>query len=150
LPQNSLAFAPDQSDRCPDAVITTTGANTMNTPNIESEAAGQAVAQAEEPKATKKATGSARKPRVAPAKGKPEKTTQAKKGEAKGREATQGWRRRPGGQQSRQGPGTAEAAEGRHDQRADESDWLATAFHSRVLVRNDWPEDGPVAHVHQG
>jgi Protein of unknown function (DUF3489) len=56
----------------------------MNTPNIESEAAGQAVAQAEEPKATKKATGSARKPRVAPAKGKAEKkTTQAKKGAKK-------------------------------------------------------------------
>jgi hypothetical protein len=66
------------------AVITAKGTNTMNTPNIESEAAGQAVAQAEAPKATKKATGSARKPRVAPAKGKAEKkTTQAKKGAKK-------------------------------------------------------------------
>lgn len=42
----------------------------MNTPNIESEASAQAVAPADEPKATKKATSSARKPRVATGKGK--------------------------------------------------------------------------------
>jgi Protein of unknown function (DUF3489) len=40
----------------------------MNTPNIESEATGQAVAQAEEPKATKRANTGARKPRVAASK----------------------------------------------------------------------------------
>jgi hypothetical protein len=60
------------------AVITAKGANTMNTPNIESEAAGQAVAPAEEPKARKKPTPSARKPRVATGKGKP--GTKASKG----------------------------------------------------------------------
>ena len=40
----------------------------MNTPNIESEVTGQAVAQAEEPKATKKTNTGARKPRVAASK----------------------------------------------------------------------------------
>jgi Protein of unknown function (DUF3489) len=51
----------------------------MNTPNTESESTAQAVAPAEEAKATKKATGSARKPRVAPAKAKSGK--KASKGE---------------------------------------------------------------------
>jgi Protein of unknown function (DUF3489) len=56
----------------------------MNTPNIETEATAQAVAPAEEHKATKKATRSARKPGVAPAKGKAEKkATQTKKGAKK-------------------------------------------------------------------
>ena len=45
----------------------------MNTPNIETEATAQAVGPAEEAKPTKKATFSARKPRVAPAKGKSRK-----------------------------------------------------------------------------
>ena len=42
----------------------------MNTPNIEAEASPVAVAPAEQAMATKKATSSARKPHVAPAKGK--------------------------------------------------------------------------------
>ena len=40
----------------------------MNTPNLDTEATAVAVAPAEEPKATKQGTSSARKPRVAPAK----------------------------------------------------------------------------------
>jgi Protein of unknown function (DUF3489) len=47
------------------AVITAKGAFTMNTPNIETEATALAVAPAEEPRARKKATSGARKPRVA-------------------------------------------------------------------------------------
>jgi hypothetical protein len=69
-PHNSLASVPDQSDRCLDAVITAKGANTMNTPNIETEATAQAVTPVAEPIATKKATRNARKPGVALGKGK--------------------------------------------------------------------------------
>jgi hypothetical protein len=62
------------------AVITAKGVNTMNTPNIETDATAQAVAPAEEPRASKKATSGTRKPRVAPAKGKSgKKATPAKK-----------------------------------------------------------------------
>jgi hypothetical protein len=52
----------------------------MNTPNIETDATAQAVASAEEPKARKKATSGARKPRVAASKPKSGKrATPAKK-----------------------------------------------------------------------
>jgi hypothetical protein len=52
----------------------------MNTPNIETEATAQAVALAEEPRAGKKATAGARKPRVAASKPKSGKrATPAKK-----------------------------------------------------------------------
>jgi hypothetical protein len=74
---------------------------------------------ASEPKATTKAHTAPRKPRVAPAKGKAEKkTTQAKKGAQKteGREAGQGWRRPPRGQQSSEGLGPAEKAGHCHTQ----------------------------------
>jgi Protein of unknown function (DUF3489) len=63
------------------AVITAKGAFTMNTPNIETDATAQAVAPAEEPRARKKATSGARKPRVAASKPKSgKKATPAKKG----------------------------------------------------------------------
>jgi hypothetical protein len=62
------------------AVITAKGVNTMNTPNIETEATAQVVAPAEEPRASKKATSGARKPRVAASKPKSgKKATPAKK-----------------------------------------------------------------------
>ena len=52
----------------------------MNTPNIETDTTAQAVAPAEEPKSTKKATSGARKPRVAASKPKSgKKATPAKK-----------------------------------------------------------------------
>ena len=69
------------------AVITAKGAFTMNTPNIETEARPVAVAPAEEAKATKKATSSARKPRVAPAKGKSGKKAAPTKKASKGAKA---------------------------------------------------------------
>jgi Protein of unknown function (DUF3489) len=62
------------------AVITAKGAFTMNKPNIETEATAQAIAPAEEPRASKKATSGTRKPRVAASKAKSgKKTTSAKK-----------------------------------------------------------------------
>jgi hypothetical protein len=62
------------------AVITAKGAITMNTPNIETEATAQAVAPAEPPRASKKATSGTRKPRVAAPKPKSgKKATTAKK-----------------------------------------------------------------------
>jgi hypothetical protein len=52
----------------------------MNTPNIETEATAQAVAPAEEPKASKRGAAAPRKPRVAASKAKSgKKTTSAKK-----------------------------------------------------------------------
>jgi hypothetical protein len=52
----------------------------MNTPNIETEATAQAVAPAEPPRASKKATSGTRKPRVAASKAKSgKKATPAKK-----------------------------------------------------------------------
>jgi hypothetical protein len=62
------------------AVITAKGAFTMNTPNIETDATSQAVAPAEAPRASKKATSGARKSRVAASKPKSgKKATPAKK-----------------------------------------------------------------------
>ena len=56
----------------------------MNTPNVETEATTQAVAPGEQPKASKKATHSARKPGVAPAKSKSgKKASKAEKGAKK-------------------------------------------------------------------
>jgi hypothetical protein len=80
------------------AEIAAKGAWTMNTPNIETEAAAQAVAPAGEPKTSKKATSGGRKPRVAPAKGKAgKKASKAEKrakkpGAAKGAKGTDGAR----------------------------------------------------------
>jgi hypothetical protein len=66
------------------AEITAKGAFTMNTPNIETEATGQAVTPAEEPKASKKANASARKPCVVASKGKSgKKASKAEKGAKK-------------------------------------------------------------------
>jgi hypothetical protein len=62
------------------AVITAKGAFTMNTPNIETDATAQAVAPAEEPRASKRGAAAPRKPRVAASKPKSgKKTTSAKK-----------------------------------------------------------------------
>jgi hypothetical protein len=68
----------------------------MNTPNIESEATAQAVAPASEAKVAKKATRSARKPRVAPRKGKPGKKARNGEGRAKKPQATKGSKKAAG------------------------------------------------------
>jgi hypothetical protein len=66
------------------AVITAKGVNTMNTPNIETDATAQAVAPLEEPRASKKATSNARKPRVAASRPKSgKKASKAEKGAKK-------------------------------------------------------------------
>jgi Protein of unknown function (DUF3489) len=66
------------------AVITARGVNTMNTPNIETDATAQAVASAEEPRASKKATSGARKPRVEASRPKSgKKASKAEKGAKK-------------------------------------------------------------------
>ena len=59
----------------------------MNTPNIETEATAVAAAPAEEAKATKKGTSCARRPRVAPTKGKSGKKAAPAKKAPKGAKA---------------------------------------------------------------
>src|SRR5690349_25156536 len=68
----------------------------MNTPNIETEATTQAAAPAQEPKASKKGKGGARKPSVAPAKGKSGKKAIPAKKAPKGTKAAKAAKKETG------------------------------------------------------
>ena len=68
----------------------------MKTSDMETEVTGQAVAAVEEPKASRRGTGSARKPRAAPGKGKPGKKARKGEGRAKKPQAAKGSKKAAG------------------------------------------------------